>query len=299
MKAFEEDSLRQNSSLPTPVQQGVSSASDSNRDKQTPGSNSVTSPNQHNFRDRKIGFLGATSFSAVFKENDEGRNLVGHTSDVEGGPSLAPLTAEKIQQGAEILMILRDMPLFERFTARWFDFTYSIVTIQAFFRIWIDEMWAQFGDTIQYGSPDELRSLSELVWRNTRKPMKTSGDMTAPEWVKSASGRNLRWEVVGIILSIVGLIVVNLSNWDSIFDSVRDKFVSRVAFADRMRRASEKCLFFCYDSEVLNDIYVFFMYEDLILVECVKGDVRKFPLRHFVPDSTHKSHRLRRMAAHR
>jgi hypothetical protein len=99
--------------------------------------------------------------------------------------------------------------------------------------------------------------------------------MSAKEWAKLASGRNLRWEVVGVILSLVGLIAVNLSNWDSIFDSIREKYVDRGTFTARMRKASEYCACFCYVSEVLNDIYVCFMYEDLILLECVKGDARE------------------------
>lgn len=98
--------------------------------------------------------------------------------------------------------------------------------------------------------------------------------MTAREWAKSVSGRNLRWEVVGIILSFAGLVAVNLSNWDSIFDTIRERFVDRATFAERMRRASEFCLCFCLESEVLNDIYVTFIYLDLVLVESIKGDAR-------------------------
>lgn len=100
--------------------------------------------------------------------------------------------------------------------------------------------------------------------------------MTAREWARSASGRNLRWEVVGIILSFAGLIAVNLSNWDSIFDTIRERFVDRATFAERMRKASEFCLCFCFESDALNDIYVIFIYLDLILVECVKGEARTF-----------------------
>lgn len=101
--------------------------------------------------------------------------------------------------------------------------------------------------------------------------------MSAREWAESASGRNLRWEVVGVILSFAGLVAVNLSNWDSIFDSIREKFVDRATFAERMRKASEFCLCFCFESEVLNDIYVTFIYLDLVLVECVKGEARTLP----------------------
>ena len=148
----------------------------------------------------------------------------------------------------------------------------GILVMQPAYRIWIDELWSEFGRLLLEGNPDQLRNLSELVWRNTSKPLKVHGQMTPRDWAKSATGRNLRWEVVGVILTLAGLIAINLSNWDSIFDNIRDRFVDRATFAERMRKASEFCLCFCYEAEVLNDLYVCFMYEDLVLVECLKGD---------------------------
>ncbi|KAK3717656.1 hypothetical protein LTR37_005723 [Vermiconidia calcicola] len=227
------------------------------------------------FRDSKTGFLGPTSYNAVFTENPGSLSVITEpydASDPEPGGRLPPVSTEKIQQGAEVLSMLRDIPIYQRFTQRWFDLCDGIVVLQPVYWIWIDELWSDFGRLLQEGKPDQLRSLSELVWRNTRKPMKVHGQMTAREWARAASGRNLRWELVGTILSMVGLIAVNLSNWDSIFDSIREKFIDRATFAERMRKASEFCLCFCYESEVLNDIYACFMYEDLVLVECIKGD---------------------------
>lgn len=224
------------------------------------------------FRDSKIGFLGTTSYNAVFTENPGSLSVITEPHDEEDTPRLPPVAAERIEQSAEVLKLLRDMPIYQRFTQRWFELCDGIVVTQPALRIWIDELWSEFGELLQQGNPEQLRSMAELVWRNTRKPMKTHNQMTAREWANSASGRNLRWEVVGVILSIVGLVAANLSNWDSIFDSIREKFVDRATFAERMRKASEFCLCFCYESEVLNDLYVMFMYEELILVECLKGE---------------------------
>ncbi|CAK4031034.1 hypothetical protein AC578_3278 [Lecanosticta acicola] len=231
---------------------------------------SYTSPESTmSFRDSRSGFLGPTSYSAVYTENS---NILA-TPDVEDAPDLpANFSADKIQQGAEVLSMLRDIPVYRRFTERWFELCDGIVVIQPVFRIWIDELWNAFGQILSDGKPDQLRGLSELVWRNTRRPMKFNGNMTAREWAESASGHSLRWEVVGVVLSLVGLIAVNLSNWDSIFDSIRERFVDRATFAERMRKASEFCLCFCYECEVLNDVYVAFMFEDLVLVESLKGD---------------------------
>lgn len=167
------------------------------------------------------------------------------------------------------------MPRYRRFTQRWLDLTESSVVLQPIFRIWFDRMWDEFEAVWTQARPDQLRAVSELVWRNTRRPVETHGGMTPREWAGLATGKNLRWEVIGLILALVGLVAVNLSDWDAIFDDIRESIVDRVTFAERMRKASELVLCFCYECESLNDLYICFMYEGLMLIELIKGDSRK------------------------
>ncbi|PPJ54981.1 hypothetical protein CBER1_05643 [Cercospora berteroae] len=259
-------SLGQSPIVRSPLVQMVSPATGSSRLSSRDSHRSPASA--MSFRDSKTGYLGATSYSAVYEENSS----ILQTPEVDEARDLPVTSAEKIQQGAQILSMLKDLPVYREYMGRWFELCDGLVIMQPIFKIWIDELWTGFGDVLAEGKTEQLLALSELVWINTRQSMKVHGDMTAREWSKSASGQHLRWEVVGIILSLVGLIAVNLSNWDTIFDSVQESYVDRATFADRMRKASEFCLCFCYECEVLNDIYLCFMYEDLILVECIKGD---------------------------
>lgn len=221
------------------------------------------------FREGKVGFLGPTSYSAVFTENSGSLGIL-EQEEVDD-QHLAPISAEKINQGAEVLALLRDMPLYERFTQRFFEMCDGILVPYPAYRIWVDDLWTEFGQLLASGGPEQLRSLSELVWRNTRRPLNVHGSMSAQEWARSVTGRGLRWEVVGTILSLTGLTAGNLSHWDSIFDAIRERYIDRATFVERMRRVSEHCLCFCYESEVLNDVYIAFMYQDLSLVECLKG----------------------------
>lgn len=177
------------------------------------------------------------------------------------------------------------MRVFRHFTQRLSELSDGIVIMQPVFKTWIDELFAEFGPLLTESRPEDLRALSELVWRNTRRPFKAHARMTAKEWAKSASGKGLRWEIVGVILSLVGLIATTLSRWDVIFDGMKDYCNDRAVFADRMRKAAEYCQCFCYEAEVLNDLYVCFMYEDLILVESLKGDARKFEASYLLLDS--------------
>ncbi len=93
----------------------------SSEDKGTSRSASLASPDgSMSFREGKVGFLGPTSYSAVFSENPSSLGA-GFPDEIEDAPDLGPIAPERIQQGAEILALLRDVPLYEKFTQRWFD----------------------------------------------------------------------------------------------------------------------------------------------------------------------------------
>lgn len=198
--------------------------------------------------------------------------------ETEHSTSLPPVHPDLIQRGADVLALFQDMPRYRRFTQRWFDIDEGSMVLQSVFRIWQDEMWNVHRDTLTEARPDQLYALSELIWRNTRRPVELHGQMTSSEWAMAATGMNLRWEVIGMILALVGLVAVNLSDWDSIFDDIRDTIVDRATFSERMRKASELVLCFCYECEVLNDLYVCFMFEGLCLIELLKGDSRDYHL---------------------
>jgi hypothetical protein len=198
--------------------------------------------------------------------------------ETEHSASLPPVHPDLIQRGADVLALFQDMPRYRRFTQRWFDIDEGSMVLQSVFRIWQDEMWNVHREALTEARPDQLYALSELIWRNTRRPVELHGQMTSVEWAAAATGMNLRWEVIGMILALVGLVAVNLSDWDSIFDDIRDTIVDRATFSERMRKASELVLCFCYECEVLNDLYVCFMFEGLCLIELLKGDSREYPL---------------------
>ncbi|KAI7540078.1 hypothetical protein KC331_g9375 [Hortaea werneckii] len=222
------------------------------------------------FREGNVGFLGPTSYSAVFMENP---NSLGVLEQEDVDDQLPPpVSQDNINQGAEVLALLKDMPIFKRFSQRFFERSDGLLVSEPAYRIWVDDLWAEYGSVLANGRREQLRSLSEHVWQNTRSPLKTHGKMSAREWAKSATGPGLRWEVIGIILSLTGLTAANLNDWDSIFHEVGDRYVDRATFSERMRKASEFCLCFCYESEVLNDLYIIFSYQDVVLTECIKGD---------------------------
>lgn len=78
------------------------------------------------FRDSRTGFLGATSYSAVYAENP---NIL-QTPDIEETPDDLPGTStDRIQQGAQVLSMLKDLPVYRKFTQRWFELSDGIIVM--------------------------------------------------------------------------------------------------------------------------------------------------------------------------
>lgn len=100
----------------------------SNEGSQPPSTASVQIPESDmSFRDISQGYLGATSYSAVYAEHQS----ILQTPHVEETPeNLLPVTSvEKIQQGAQVLSILKDFPVYRQFMQRWFELSDGIMVM--------------------------------------------------------------------------------------------------------------------------------------------------------------------------
>lgn len=88
---------------------------------------SIQSPESTmSFRDSRTGFLGATSYSAVYAENS---NIL-QTPDIEETPVDTPGTStDRIQQGAQVLSMLKELPVYRKFTQRWFELSDGAVVM--------------------------------------------------------------------------------------------------------------------------------------------------------------------------
>ena len=89
----------------------------------------------------KAGFLGPTSYSAVFTENQNSGRIYLEPENPDDAPSMDPISTEKIQQGAEVLALLRDLPLYNTFTERCFDVCEGLINIPAIHWTWVEELW--------------------------------------------------------------------------------------------------------------------------------------------------------------
>lgn len=215
------------------------------------------------------GFLGATSYSAILAENETNIGITS-TDAGAGHGSFAAVSQTHVQKGAEMLLLLKDMPLFDRFIDRWFSLSRGIVVIEPMVKQWAASLWACHHKVLQSQRPDSMIKLSEVIWLNTLNPLKFNGKTTPREFVAIGTGENLRWEVVGIIFSVVGMLAMTLLDGDSIFLSHDDEPLDRKQFALNVWNASEICLKFCSDFDVLNDLFHWLLYENTVLTSSLQ-----------------------------
>lgn len=181
---------------------------------------------------------------------------------------------ERIKAGAELLSLLSDLHIYEQVMSRWFEIADGMMIIRPVYDIWMREIWNEFGPLLKsFKSVKDLYGFSELVWRNTLDSMPLDAYTTGRKWALLGTGRNLRWETVGLIFSGVGVLGSSLGDRDAIFTvtGVKDRSI----FARTMRDAVESCIGFCRESECTNEGFACLLYESAVLLESLRGDTCK------------------------
>ncbi|KAF2703823.1 hypothetical protein K504DRAFT_538630 [Pleomassaria siparia CBS 279.74] len=177
------------------------------------------------------------------------------------------VTQIQIERGMIVLSLLKDLPLFQTYIERWFSFTRGIVVIEPMVKIWTSGAWSSWHKFLKDQKPTSLRHLSERIWDNTLKaPCDLLKRHTSPrDFCARTTGNDLRWEVVGIIVTLVALLAKTLQDGDPIFCSHDDPPVDREALALKCFNASELCVGFCTDHDLINDIFLWLLYENTLL----------------------------------
>lgn len=167
-----------------------------------------------------------------------------------------------IERGAAVLTLLKDRTILQRYIDRWFSFGRGVVLIEPMIKIFTSGMWSFWGKTLREQNPKELRRMSERIWQNTLKPVLLNRQSSPREFCAAVTGENLRWEIVGIIMTLVALLCQSLSDADPIFCTDYTTVENRAAIILRAHNASEICIGFCEDFAIVNDLYLWFLYEN-------------------------------------
>lgn len=174
---------------PAPLTKAQSRAQPPNKKRKTLSTapSLVSSSQNPVLKSARRGFLGPTSFSAIFTENNH--NLEANEEDLEQ----LPIVQENISKGAEIISILvEDLAVMRKLML------YRSQVQLSFLPHKIGQLWYE-GFPRNLRTTDELRNASWSVWQNTVRPMQIAPDTTMIDWAKQCTGSGLRWEVIGLV----------------------------------------------------------------------------------------------------
>lgn len=98
-----------------------------------------------------------------------------------------------------------------------YSFAKGLIVIEPIIKIFttgITQTWGKWLDSPSTAqSSADLMFMSEKIWENTLKPLSSSFNRDTPprDWCLSATGENLRWEVVGLLLTLIALVCGSLA----------------------------------------------------------------------------------------
>lgn len=95
---------------------------------------------------------------------------------------------------------------------RWFSFAGGIVVIEPMIKIYLEGLSSTWLKTLEAQKTADLLLMSERIWENTLKPASRilNRHTTPREFCANVTGAYLRWEVVGLLVTLTSLVAQSL-----------------------------------------------------------------------------------------
>jgi len=190
------------------------------------------------------GFLGPTSYSAVFTEGESNIGLRNRDENREINirgwrlPKLRSWDSCDILEGVAVLELLVDLEVYEPALQRWYQVEGLYSTIP-FARQCI-ALVPRILKT-NSGHRKSFTTLAHEIFLRTSTPCPLDSTITMQEYPSFLMGDNLSWEVVGIILSVAGLGSISM---DEVNVLEADPNIDWKDRAQKLVRAGETCIAF-------------------------------------------------------
>ena len=204
----------------------------------------------------QVGYMGSSSYSAVFDQINGSLDIAETGSVPNPAIYTSPVPEDLVRKGADVLFHLRDLEMLDTLLQRWLRLGNGYLIFEPIYRIWMRGIVEHLGPVLKQAScPDDLRNMSVILWRNTRIPIEINGVTTARDWAQRTTGQCLRWEVLGLLFSAIGIVSGSLSDWDATFVSHQSNIKDRPSLVRKMFGLVDRCIDFCKVCMNHNDLF--------------------------------------------
>jgi hypothetical protein len=218
------------------------------------------------------GYLGSTSFSAVFSEHRA--NISFEEGNYAPDGVLSELTDHyRLESGLEVIKFLYRNNIWEILIRKFYAGHLMAVVSNLIIRAIIKSLRRIF-DAIDREKDVEkqLRDLVQRIFQSSAHPLTSHASMTVEEYFASFTDENLRWEVVGLVLATAGTAMMSTSDDDPDVLRVAPDAQGAEMLRSRLVEASRTCLLFCATAASVNELLGFYQYNDMLLRTQYYGD---------------------------
>ena len=219
-----------------------------------------------------LGFLGPTSFSADYIEdkslkglNDQPQeNLT--TSNGGNRRVYSPGRDSQVQKGANCLALLQNMDTYKTLIDKW-NTSVELSMIAPWIRACQSSVEADVYHHL--ANPVGRHIYAAKVFENSLRPLATRREHTMDDFAALMTGRNLRWEAIGMYLTAVGLAALTVNDAGQAGRRTQE---ARYYLAKQMLEASDVCISFCEELGQLTDPGLWLTVENTHLCSVLEGD---------------------------
>jgi hypothetical protein len=222
-------------------------------------------------------YLGSTSYASVFAEerpipdslHEQPSNLMNATPSMfntrmVGSPhcQMRPVLA--------IVSKFSPFSLFDNLVRMYFD----VNRASAFVGPLITSALPQLRIDLEKLSPargDNCVAYMDIT-RNTTRPLKVPPNMPASEFHTLFTGQNLRWETLGLMMSIASSIAQFTPPLDPVFTLANGERIDKDVFVEDLIHACNDCISLCQVHGAVNDIMIWMMYSNMLVMSNFYGD---------------------------
>ena len=217
--------------------------------------------NKDSILPRSARYYGPTSFSSVFTENallDSSEEYRRHPSSWQFGQPLLGRdrpSAPTVRMN-QVLKTLWNIPSQEICESLMGTFAshHHILMNPVLVKHAIATLWSTFGEQLAGPrTPEKLTFIAETLFRNEEKTLPPPPD-DGIEWLDTFVGRNLRFEMLGIMFVFFGTAYQSLLDDDSRFAVPENQGRDRKQTTWRMKECADICLKMCEISETSKSI---------------------------------------------
>lgn len=227
-----------------------------------------------------MGYLGATSFSAVFQDTRTALPQSMRTPDLSDDYTFAPFEEQPKERSVNIL---RSIP--DRATCKTL-FKLNVHPIDGWCRlaaqILNESLWISFGDVLEgTRTTSGLTNMAKILCRNSSMPLQE--EHTDPiEWLRSFSGQKMRWESLGILFCYWGLGTKSLAENVDLRETQQLRESDRRRLLKKFTVSAGMCIDICKSGSTANLLLAHLLYRYGMIQSIISGDASMvFPLLFF------------------